>query len=30
MVKLGSDGAIHVRDSVNAANLIIDVFGYVR
>ncbi|MGH9134741.1 MAG: hypothetical protein ACRDZZ_12440, partial [Ilumatobacteraceae bacterium] len=30
MVKLGSNGSINVKDSVNAANLIIDVFGYVR
>jgi hypothetical protein len=30
MVKLGTDGAITVKDSVNRADLIIDVFGYVR
>jgi hypothetical protein len=30
MVKLGADGSISVKDSVNRADLIIDVFGYVR
>ena len=30
MVKLGTDGSISVKDSVNRADLIIDVFGYVR
>ena len=29
MVKLGADGSISVKDSVNRADLLIDVFGYV-
>ena len=30
MVKLGPNGQITVKDSVNRADLLIDVFGYVR
>jgi hypothetical protein len=30
MVKLGADGTITVKDSVNRSDLIIDVFGFVR
>ena len=30
MVKLGTNGTISVKDSVNRADLLIDVFGYVR
>jgi hypothetical protein len=30
MVKLGTNGSISVKDSVNRADLIIDVFGFVR